>query len=377
MDETEVNETATFEEDAVPTDVTTDRTEDDILADILSNTEFLEEDDIPQLESLPDDKMEDTGDPDELDSEDPMDEDESVNDDEEEIDEESEEDSDDEDASEEDATDEVTVFEEDDVDWDIHVPVTIDGEQSLVSLAELRKGYATEQHLSKKGRELGEARKEIETEREQRLGELMSLTEAVNGMLASSEQELAQQYHNIDAEIVKAREEGNTYDLAELKDKREQAQQAYWEARNRREAVVTQTVEKKQAAEAQEWNQKVESFFTDIEEIIPGYDEKYAENLRGFGEEIGLSQDFMATVADVSIVKALDDYRKLKQGVKTGAKKRAKASIKKAPVKKAKPAQQRQQDADKMTKARAFRDGASQDEQMAFLRNYASKSLNQ
>jgi hypothetical protein len=376
MDETEVNETATFEEDAVPTDVTTDRTEDDILADILSNTEFLEEDDIPQLEALPD-EMEETGDPDESDSEDPMDDDESVNDDEEEIDEESEEDSDDEDASEEDATDEITVFEEDDVDWDIHVPVTIDGEQSLVSLAELRKGYATEQHLSKKGRELGEARKEIETEREQRLGELMSLTEAVNGMLASSEQELAQQYHNIDAEIVKAREEGNTYDLAELKDKREQAQQAYWEARNRREAVVTQTVEQKQAAEAQEWNQKVESFFTDIEEIIPGYDEKYAENLRGFGEEIGLSQDFMATVADVSIVKALDDYRKLKQGVKTGAKKRAKASIKKAPVKKAKPAQQRRQDADKMTKARAFRDGASQDEQMAFLRNYASKSLNQ
>jgi len=376
MDETEVNETATFEEDAVPTDVTTDRTEDDILADILSNTEFLEEDDIPQLEALPD-EMEETGDPDESDSEDPMDDDESVNDDEEEIDEESEEDSDDEDASEEDATDEVTVFEEDDVDWDIHVPVTIDGEQSLVSLAELRKGYATEQHLSKKGRELGEARKEIETEREQRLGELMSLTEAVNGMLASSEQELAQQYHNIDAEIVKAREEGNTYDLAELKDKREQAQQAYWEARNRREAVVTQTVEQKQVAEAQEWNQKVESFFTDIEEVIPGYDEKYAESLRGFGEEIGLSQDFMATVADVSIVKALDDYRKLKQGVKTGAKKRAKASIKKAPVKKAKPAQQRQQDSEKMTKARAFRDGASQDEQMAFLRNYASKSLNQ
>jgi hypothetical protein len=376
MDETEVNETATFEEDAVPTDVTTDRTEDDILADILANTEFLEEDDIPQLEALPD-EMEETGDPDESDSEDPMDDDESVNDDEEEIDEESEEDSDDEDASEEDATDEITVFEEDDVDWDIHVPVTIDGEQSLVSLAELRKGYATEQHLSKKGRELGEARKEIETEREQRLGELMSLTEAVNGMLASSEQELAQQYHNIDAEIVKAREEGNTYDLAELKDKREQAQQAYWEARNRREAVVTQTIEQKQAAEAQEWNQKVESFFTDIKEVIPGYDEKYAESLRGFGEEIGLSQDFMATVADVSIVKALDDYRKLKHGVKTGAKKRVKASIKKAPVKKAKPAQQRRQDADKMTKARAFRDGASQDEQMAFLRNYASKSLNQ
>jgi len=377
MDETEVNEVATLEEDAASTEVNLDRTEDEILADILANTEFLEENDVPQPESLPDDEMEDEGDPDELDSEDPMDEDESVDDVEEEIDEESEVEDDDEDASEEDATDEVVAYEEDDVDWDIHVPVTIDGEQTLVSLGELRKGYATEQHLSKKGRELGEARKEIEAEREQRLGELVSLTEAVNGMLASNEQELAQQYHTIDAKIKEARESGNTYELTELKDQREQAQQAYWEARNRREAVVQQTLEQKQAAEAQEWNTKVEQFFTEIEEVIPGYDEKYAENLREFGGEIGLSDDFMATVADVSLVKALDDYRKLKQGVKTGAKKRAKVSIKKAPVKKAKPAEKKRIDQDNMVKARAFRQDATQDDQMAFLRNYASKSLNQ
>jgi len=347
------------------------------LADILSSTEFLDEDDVPSMESLPDDEMEYEVDPDESDSEDPMDEDESENDVEEEIDEESEEESDDEDASEEDATDEVTAYEEEEIDWDIHVPVTIDGEQSLVSLAELRKGYATEQHLSKKGRELGEARKEIEAEREQQLGQLMGLTEAVNNILSANEQELAQQYHTVDAAIKQAREEGNTYDLAELKDKREQAQQAYWEARNNREAVVNQSLQQKQEAEAQEWNQKVEKFFNEIEEVIPGYDEKYAGELREFGGELGLSEEFMMTVADVSIVKALDDYRKLKNGVKTGAKKRAKASVKKAPVKKAKPAQQKRQDADKMTKARAFREGASQDEQMAFLRNYASKSLNQ
>ena len=377
MDETEVNEVATLEEDAASTEVNKDRTEDEILADILANTEFLEEDDVPQLESLPDDEMEYEGDPDELDSEDPMDEDESVDDVEEEIDEESEVEDDDEDASEEDATNEVVAYEEDDVDWDIHVPVTIDGEQTLVSLGELRKGYATEQHLSKKGRELGEARKEIEAEREQRLGELVSLTEAVNGMLESGEQDLAKQYHAIDARIKEARESGNTYELTELKDQREQAQQAYWEARNRREAVVKQTLEQRENAQNQEWNQRVEKFFTEIEDAIPGYDDKYAEELPGFGEEIGLSQEFMATVADVSIVKALDDYRKLKQGVKTGAKKRAKASIKKAPIKKAKPAERKRADQDSIIKARAFRKDASQDDQMAFLRNYASKSLNQ
>jgi len=377
MDETEVNEVATLDEDAASTEVVTDRTENEILADILANTEFLEEDEVPQLESLPDDEMEDEGDPDESDSEDPMDEDESVDDVEEEIDEESEVENDDEDASEEDATNEVVAYEEDEVDWEVHVPVTIDGEQTLVSLGELRKGYATEQHLSKKGRELGETRKEIEAEREQRLGQLINLTEAVSGMLESGEQALAQQYHAIDAKIQEARESGDTYELTDLKDKREQAQQAYWEARNRRETVVKETIEQRQLAQNQEWNQKVEHFFSEIEEAIPGYNDEYAEGLRTFGKEIGLSEEFMATVADVSIVKALDDYRKLKQGVKTGAKKRAKASIKKAPVKKAKPAEKKRADQDSMIKARAFRQNATQDEQMAFLRNYASKSLNQ
>jgi hypothetical protein len=373
MEETEAMDTATPEEDAVPADVNlNDRTEDDILADILAASDFT--DDVPQPESLPD-EMEDESDPDESESEDPMDEDESAEDVEDD-DEESEEDvEDDDDASDEDATEAVQALEEDEVDWDVHVPVTVDGETTMLSLAELRKGYATEQHLSKKGRELGEARKEIEAEREERLGQLMSLTEAVNGMLSNSEQSLAQSYHEIDSRIKQARESGDTYELAELKDQREQAQQAYWDARNTRETIVTQAVQQKQAAEQQEWNQKVESFFTDIVEVIPGYDEKYAEGLRDFGSELGLTDDFMATVADVSIVKALDDYRKLKNGVKTGAKKRAKASIKKAPNKKAKPASQKKKEVDNMVKARAFREDASSDDQMAFLRDYANKSL--
>jgi hypothetical protein len=373
MEETEAMETATLEEDAVPADVNlNDRTEDDILADILAASDFT--DDVPQPESLPD-EIEDESDPDESESEDPMDEDESAEDVEDD-DEESEEDvEDDDDASDEDATEAVQALEEDEIDWDVHVPVTVDGETTMLSLAELRKGYATEQHLSKKGRELGEARKEIEAERETRLGELVTLTESVNAILSSSEQALAQEYHEFDKKVDEARENGDTYELSELKDKREQAQQKYWQARQNREALVTQAAEQKQLAEAETWNAQVEKFYAEIKEVIPAYDDKYAEDLRNFGQELGLNQDFMLTVVDSSVVKALDDFRILKTGVSTGAKKRAKASIKKAPKKKAKPASQKKVDADNMVKARAFKENASSDDQMAFLRNYASKSL--
>ena len=62
-------------------------------------------------------------------------------------------------------TQESDVFTVDDLDLDAKVSVKIDGEQMEVSFADLLKGYQTDASLSKKGRELGEARKAIDEER--------------------------------------------------------------------------------------------------------------------------------------------------------------------------------------------------------------------
>ena len=257
------------------------------------------------------------------------------------------------------------------------VPVTIDGETTHISLSELRKGYATEQHLSKKGRELGDTKKLIEEEREARLGEIEALAYSMNEVLGGSEQQLAQQYHAIESEIQKARDEGDTYKVQELKDTREIAQQQYWAVRQRREAALEQAAAIKQQAEVEQWNQKVQAFHEGITEVIPEYNEEYANGLREFGAELGLSEEFMLNTVDPTVVKALDDFRKLKQGVSTGAKKRAKAPVKKAPTKKPRSEKQKKASKENMTKARAFREDASADDQMAFLRDYAAKSLDQ
>jgi len=374
MAKTEAQETATPEVDAVPANVNqNDRTENEILADILARTDFLE--DVPRPESLPEGDGNEV-DPDESESEDPMDEDESETD----VDEEStedEEESSEEDADEESATSDIQVLAEDEVDWDVQVPVTIDGETVNIPLSELRKGYATEQHLSKKGRELGDLRKEVEAERESKLKAVNELSEAMNAIFSNAEQQFAAEYHEIDKKIQEARDEGNTYEIPDLKDQREVAQQKYWQARQQRESLLKSVQEQQQAAEVEQWNQKVQTFYEGIAEYIPSYDDKYAESLREFGKAEGLSDEYMATITDPVVVKLLDDYRKLKTGVKTGAKKREKAVVKKAPTKKAKSATEKVVDKDNMIKARAFRKDASKDDQMAFLRNYASKSLSQ
>ena len=83
------------------------------------------------------------------------------------------------------------------------------------------------------------------------------------------------------------------------------------------------------------------------------------------------------TITDPTIVKALNDFRILKNTVSKGAAKRKVVPAKKAiPTKKAPPATKKAADKEKMVKARAFKEGASSEDQMDFLRSYASKSLN-
>ena len=346
----------------------TEKTEAELLSSIMANSEFVPEEAVPEPPE-PEEVEEDVeDDAEEL-------EDEEVEEEEGEVEDDVEEDEESEDEEEEEQEDEIQYLEEDEVDWTAEVPVKIDGELQFVSLEELRKGYATDQHLSAKGREIGEAQKEIDAYREQRLGEIESMAETLNAMIGSTEQNLSQQYHAIDAQINEAREDGDTYKVQELKDQREVVQQRYWAVRQQREGTLEQVAAAKQQAEAEQWNQQVQAFYDGITDVIPGYDEDYANALREFGESEGISQEYMQSIVDPTIVKVLDDYRKLKQGVEEGAKKRARAPIKKTPKKKERTANQKKASRENMTKARAFREDASEEDQMNFLRQRAAQTL--
>jgi len=72
-------------------------------------------------------------------------------------------DSEEEDTAEDDtSTQDTDLPSEEDIDWEYKVPVTVDGKTEYVTLEEIRKGYSTDKHLSQKGRELGELKKQLE-----------------------------------------------------------------------------------------------------------------------------------------------------------------------------------------------------------------------
>lgn len=275
------------------------------------------------------------------------------------------------------ATQETEVFTSDDLDLDAKVMVKVDGEEQEVSFGDLLKGYQTDAHLSKQGRELGEARKALDSERAEKLEQLDNITSASTAMLMQGEQGLAKQYGELEKQIEEARKNDDDYEVSKLKDKREQVQKSYWQARNRREGLIKAVEQQKQEVVEKQWKEQLDNFNKEIPTMIPDFNEKVANDIRQFAIDEGIKSEILDQITDPAIVKFVDDYRRLKQGVSKGAAKRKTAPVRKAiPTKKAAPQQKKQADREAMVKARAFKEDATQDQQMDFLRQYASKSLN-
>ena len=275
-----------------------------------------------EAESLPED------DESNLDPEDSMDED--VPEDEDTIDEDDTDDdvedaSDDdeyEDDSDEDSTEEYELPDEEEVDWNYKVPVKVDGEIQYVTLSELRKGFATDQHLSKKGREVGELEKQLKSEYEQNISQVVELGQTLTAQLTVDEQSYANQYHEIEAKIEKAREDGDTYEVNDLKDKRETIQKKYWEARNKREGLA-EVIQKQQEEQLQQQAAVLmEQFHKEIVDLVPDFD---PQPIREFALSEGIPEELLDTIMDAKVVKFIDDYRKLKQKTSSGSAKRKQA----------------------------------------------------
>ena len=344
--------------------------EQELLDAVMRNSPIMEDAAVP----LPDEEIE-VMDPEESETEDP-DSEEAVSEEEEEV-EEDEEEIEGEDAADEAATEEPEVYTSEDLDLDAKVKVKVDGEELDVSFGDLIKGYQTDAHLSKQGRELGEARKALDTEREEKLKEVEELTQATSAMLFQTEQHFGRAYQDIEKEIQKARDEGDTYNLPELKDKREQIQQSYWNARRQREGLVEAVQKQQQEAAEAAWQEQINNFQQEIPNLIPDFDEKVANDIRQFAVDEGIDPDILDQITDPKIVKFVDDFRRLKQNVDKGTAKRRTIPSKKAiPTKKSKSPVKKQAAKQDMVKARAFREDASADDQMAFLRQHASKTLN-
>jgi hypothetical protein len=253
------------------------------------------------------------------------------------------------------------------------VPVKVDGKVKHVSLEEIRKGYATDQHLSQKGRELGEIKKKIEEERTTKLNELVQLGTVLHQETMAAETALAKEYAEIEAKIEAARKENDTYTMRDLKDKRDEVQEAYWKARTKREDTTKNIV--KQIQEKQTENQvaMLEQFNKDIVDLVPNFDTKLATSIREFAIKEGLPAELLNEIYDARVVKVLNDYRLLKTAKDTGVVKRKAAPVAKSvPSKKGPTQAAKTKRSEENLRTKVLSGNSSKDEQTDFLKSISS-----
>jgi len=264
---------------------------------------------------------------------------------------------------------------EEDIDWEYQVPVTVDGKTEYVTLEEIRKGYSTDKHLSQKGRELGELKKQLETERTEKLQEIVTLGQVIHEELTLVETDLASQYHKLKSDIDKAREEGDTYTARELKEQLEDTQEKYWKARNKREEQTKAVVQKIQAQQTEQQQALLKEYEEKISDLIPDYSEKVAKSVREFAIKEGIPETLLENIYSPEVVKFINDYRKLKTAKDTGeAKRKAVPTTKSIPSKRGTPQSQKEREQVSSSRQKVLTGQGSKQDELDFLKRISSVS---
>ena len=268
---------------------------------------------------------------------------------------------------------EAEVFNVDELD-DFSVNVKIDGNTVPVNVKDLVKGYATDQHLSKQGRELGELKKQIDLERTEKLKEIDLLKDTLSNELSGPINALAKEYHEISKSLEKAEAEGDDFEVNNLTNKQTRLQNKYWQAKKAHDEMLGKVQKAKDEAEVQNFNKQVEHFNSTIKDFIPDYSEDVAKANAEFALSKGISQDVLNVIVDPSIVKFIDEFRRMATKQETGAVKRKSVPTRKAvPSKKGRTVAQKANDKALGVRAKVLSGNADKATEMDSLRGFANK----
>lgn len=344
-----------------------------LFADVLKNSALIggevplpEDDDSGTLEDSAEDDLEDADDSTEYEDDD---EDDGAVPDEDEYD---DDDSEEEDSTEDDELEDDT--DDGDVDWDFEVPIKIDGQEGKVTLEELRKGYQTQQHLSKQGRELGEAKAAFEAEKNEKLEQVVSTAEVLATQVKKAESDLATEYNSLKTKLAELKKDGDRYGAEDVKDKMEDVQSKYWQAVRDRESLEKNVASAREQAVQEAFEKEVERFGKEIDQYIPDFDTDRAKAIRDFALEEGLPEELINVIASAPAIKFIDDYRQLKQSLNKGSAKRKEAPKRKVrPTRKATPAVAKKAKKSKDLSKKLATGNATEEEGFDFLRSMASK----
>lgn len=232
----------------------------------------------------------------------------------------------------EDATQEDTVLDavDEEIDMDFKVPVKVDGEEYEVTMDDLVASYQTKQSQSKKGDEIAEQAKALETAKEEAI-----MFANINAELLKGEDTKDQEILKGLAEKVDKAFDDDDPDANKMNRQFEKAKEEYQKRKANRDSVVENMSKKIYEQQAEQFQKQVEAFNSEIKNHVSDWSEDIALKNRQFALDLGLHEQFVDTITDPIVVKVIDEYRRLKETTEKGQVKRKKAAVKRVPTKKA------------------------------------------
>ena len=229
----------------------------------------------------------------------------------------------------EDATQESESDELGEVDMDFRVPVKIDGKQSEVTMEELVANYQTKQSQSKKGDELAEQAKVLDSTREQ--AEIYARVNAE--LLQREDAKDVSVLKHLQDQVDKAFEEDD-FQASKLNNKLTKAKEEYSTRQASRNNLLNGMSQQLGQQQDEQFGKQVEHFNTVVPDLIPDWSEDVAMANREFALSIGLNEQVVDTMTDPMMVKAIDNFRRLSENSSKGTAKRKQAPVKRVPTKK-------------------------------------------
>lgn len=225
---------------------------------------------------------------------------------------------------------EVLGLEENDVgvddDGNLTFKTKIDGKESTVSLAELRKGYQMESAITQRGQKQAEERKAFEAQRAQVQEQVTNQLQQTEGMMMMMQQELLKDYQSVNWEELRnidpAEYTAKRYDFEQ---RQGQLQQAGGYVQQMRDQYAQEQEAKKQELVQQEWGRMMEN---NPDWNKPEVYDKEMRELRDFAStRYGFTDEDFKSVTDSRTIELIKDAKAYNQGKKVVEEKKVKRPV--------------------------------------------------
>jgi len=217
-----------------------------------------------------------------------------------------------------------------DDDGAVKVKVKIDGEESTVSLNDLRKSYQLEGHVTKKSMALAEEMKAFEQEADSARQNYATALNQAGALVQTLEQEMLSTFNNLDWQGLEQTDPGRyAAERQKYGERYQQVEQIKAKVNSDLAQLKQQVVEKQEAEMAQLKQAEAQEFFAKVGWDTPEKRESNGAVLHDYLTDFGFSPEEVAQAADHRLLVLAEKARKFDELSK--GKKIAEKRVKKAP----------------------------------------------